>query len=89
MLNQLEYMDGAAYAETVRESYRSTGKYLSDKPSWEEDQKIGSFANDPYTLESLKMAYDENVGIMILQRSVQEVNGGKLYNAQVWLQTIS
>ena len=60
VLNQLEYMDGAAYAETVRESYRSTGKYLSDKPSWEEDQKIGSFANDPYTLESLKMAYDEN-----------------------------
>lgn len=60
VLNLLEYMDGAAYAETVRESYRSTGKYLSDKPSWEEDQKIGSFANDPYTLESLKMAYDEN-----------------------------
>lgn len=60
VLNQLEYMDGAAYAETVRESYRSTGKYLSATPSWEEDQKIGSFANDPYTLESLRMAYDAN-----------------------------
>jgi len=60
VLNQLDYMDGAAYAETVRESYRSTGKYLSATPSWEEDQKIGSFSNDPYTLESLRMAYDEN-----------------------------
>lgn len=60
VLNQLDYMDGAAYAETVRESYRSTGKYLSATPSWEEDQTIGSFANDPYTLESLRMAYDEN-----------------------------
>lgn len=60
VLNELEYMDGAAYAETVRESYRSTGKYLSDKPSWEEDQKIGTFTNDPYTLESIRMAYDAN-----------------------------
>lgn len=60
VLNQLNYMDGAAYAETVRESYRSTGKYHSATPSWEEDQKIGSFANDPYTLESLHMAYDAN-----------------------------
>ncbi len=60
VLNQLEYMDGAAFAETVREAYRATGEYLSATPSWEEDQKIGTFANDPYTLESLHMAYDEN-----------------------------
>jgi TonB-linked SusC/RagA family outer membrane protein len=60
VLNELEFMDGAAYAETVRESYRANGKYHSSTPSWEEDQKIGSFANDPYTLESLRMAYDSN-----------------------------
>src|SRR5690606_25515865 len=46
--------------ETVRESYRATGKYKSSTPSWEEDQTIGTFRNDPYTLESIKMAYDEN-----------------------------
>lgn len=60
VLNELDYMDGAAYAETVRESYRSTGKYHSATPNWEEDKKIGSFANDPYTLESLQMGYDDN-----------------------------
>lgn len=65
-----------------------TGKYLSDKPSWEEDQKIGSFANDPYTLESLKMAYDEN-GNYDPSKVRSGSNGGKLYNAQVWLPTIS
>lgn len=59
-LNELDYMDGAAYAETVRESYRANGKYTSTTPSWEEDRKIGSFANDPYTLASLQMAYDAN-----------------------------
>jgi len=60
VLNQLDYMNGAEYAETVRESYRANGKYTSATPSWEEDQKIGSFANDPYTLESLRMGYDGN-----------------------------
>lgn len=59
-LNRLPYMNGAEFAETVRESYRATGKYKSSTPSWEEDQTIGTFRNDPYTLESIKMAYDEN-----------------------------
>lgn len=60
VLNELEYMNAAEFAETVREAYRANGKYLSDTPSWEEDQKIGTFSNDPYSLESLKMAYDAN-----------------------------
>lgn len=60
VLNQLEFMNGAEFAETVRESYRSTGKYKSATPSWVEDQTINTFKNDPYTLESIKMAYDVN-----------------------------
>ena len=60
VLNELEFMDAAEFAATVRDSYRSNGKYISATPSWEEDQKIGTFSNDPYTLESLKMAYDAN-----------------------------
>lgn len=60
VLNELEYMNGAEFAETVREAYRATGKYKSATPSWEEDQTIGTFTNDPYTLESIKMAYDAN-----------------------------
>jgi len=58
ILRQLDYMDGAEFAETVRESYRATGKYNSSTPSWEEDQKIATFTNDPYTLESIRMDYD-------------------------------
>ncbi|WP_036602067.1 TonB-dependent receptor [Olivibacter sitiensis] len=60
ILRQLEYMDGATFVETVRESYRATGKYHSSVPSWEEDQTIPTFVNDPYTLESIRLAYDEN-----------------------------
>lgn len=60
VLNELEYMNGAEFAEIVRESYRSTGQYKSATPSWDEDQVIGTFKNDLYTLESIKMAYDAN-----------------------------
>lgn len=60
VLNQVPYMNGAEFAETVRESYRATGKYKSATPDWAEDQTIGTFKNDPYTLESIRMAYDAN-----------------------------
>ncbi|SFS69879.1 TonB-linked outer membrane protein, SusC/RagA family [Porphyromonadaceae bacterium NLAE-zl-C104] len=60
VLNELKYMNAAEFAETVRESFRTNGKYKSEVPSWEEDQTIGTFRNDPYTLESLRMAYDAN-----------------------------
>ncbi len=47
VLNQLEYMDGAAYAETVPGILSFNPVNISlISPSWEEDQKIGSFAND-------------------------------------------
>jgi len=59
ILNQLRYMNGAEYAETVREAYRSNNRYPFDTPNFEEDQKLTSF-RDPYTLESLRMAYDAN-----------------------------
>ncbi|GHV47352.1 SusC/RagA family TonB-linked outer membrane protein [Bacteroidia bacterium] len=60
VLNELRYMDGGEYAETVRESFRTNNKYASDTPSWELDQQIPTFRNDPYTLESIHMAYDSN-----------------------------
>jgi TonB-linked SusC/RagA family outer membrane protein len=60
VLNELEYMDGGEFTEYVRESYRANGKYPSDKPSWELDQQIPTFKNDPYTLESVHMGYDAN-----------------------------
>ncbi|SEN85127.1 TonB-linked outer membrane protein, SusC/RagA family [bacterium A37T11] len=60
ILRQLNYMDGAEFAETVREAYRATGKYKSTVPNWVEDQTIPTFRNDPYTLESIHMGYDEN-----------------------------
>lgn len=60
ILHQLPYMNGAEFAERVRESYRSTGVYTSAVPNWALDQTIGTFKNDAYTLASLQMAYDAN-----------------------------
>lgn len=61
---EIELFNGAEYAEFVREAYRNSPsvseRYLSDTPSWEEDQKLTIFNRDPYVLESLKMAYDAN-----------------------------
>ena len=60
VLNELRFMDGGEFAETVREAYRANNKYASDTPSWELDQQIPTFRNDPYTLESIHMGYDAN-----------------------------
>lgn len=75
--NKTELMNGAEYAEYLREGYRATGDYTSDVPNKELDflivQAMGGntklntdpsnpFANatDPYTWQSVAMAYDEN-----------------------------
>lgn len=61
--NKLEMMNGAEYAEYTREAYRNSNganKYLSDSPNKEQDMLLPMFKQDPYVLESLMMAYDEN-----------------------------
>lgn len=61
--NKLDMMNGAEYAEYTREAYRnSTGskRYLTDVPDKGQDMLLPMFAQDPYVLESVMMAYDEN-----------------------------
>lgn len=61
--NKLELMNGAEYAEYTREAYRNSAgsnKYLSDTPDKEQDMLLPMFKQDPYVLESVLMAYDEN-----------------------------
>lgn len=61
--NKLELMNGAEYAEYTREAYRNSAgsnKYLSDTPNKEQDMLLPMFKQDPYVLESVMMAYDEN-----------------------------
>ena len=61
--NKLNLMDGAQYAEYVREAYRNTkssNKYPFDSPDKTADMANPMFKQDPYVLESLLMAYDEN-----------------------------
>ena len=61
--NKLKMMNGAEYAEYTREAYRSiTGanRYLSDTPNMEQDKLLPMFKQDPYVLESILMAYDNN-----------------------------
>jgi TonB-linked SusC/RagA family outer membrane protein len=63
ILNQIEMMDGGEYAEYTREAYRNSigkNKYLSDTPDKELDKLLPMFKQDPYVLESVLMAYDEN-----------------------------
>ena len=66
-----ELMNGAEYAEYVRESYRAGGLYNSAVPNRDLDYLIcNSFGGnsvsldaaprDPYTWESIQMAYDAN-----------------------------
>ncbi len=57
---RLDVMDGAEWTEALREAYRATGLYQSPTPSAEEDAKMPRLAADPYSLESVLMAYDEN-----------------------------
>src|SRR5690606_36833995 len=61
-LRLLDVMDGAAFAEFVRETYRNrtNNAYDSPSPSLEEDQRLVIFTQDPYILESVTQAYDEN-----------------------------
>lgn len=56
--NKLELMNGAEYAEYVRESYRAAGQYDSAVPKMELDKTLPSFIGDDYTWESIAMAYD-------------------------------
>ncbi|MDR1723726.1 MAG: TonB-dependent receptor [Tannerella sp.] len=58
--NKLELMDGAEYAEYVRESYRGAKKYDSEVASMELDKTLSSFNCDDYTWQSIAMAYDAN-----------------------------
>lgn len=67
--NKLELMNGAEYADYVRESYRGAGQYNSSIPNKDLDYKITSFGGntnaalppvDAYTWESIAMAYDAN-----------------------------
>ena len=58
--NKLELMDGAEYAEYVREAYRAAGQYDSAVPNMELDKTLPSFTGDDYTWQSVAMAYDEN-----------------------------
>lgn len=61
--NKLDLMNGAEYAEYTREAYRNSNgsnKYLSDTPNKEQDMLLPMFKQDPYVLESVMMAYDEN-----------------------------
>jgi TonB-linked SusC/RagA family outer membrane protein len=68
--NKLELMDGAEYAEYIRESYRGAGQYNSPVPNKELDYGLAPFGGntsnpngaptDPYTWESVAMAYDAN-----------------------------
>lgn len=60
----LDIMNGAEFAEFVREAYRNrknaTARYNSPVPSMEEDRKNVIFGQDSYVLESVLMGYDED-----------------------------
>ena len=58
--NKLELMDGAEYADYVREAYRAAGQYDSAVPNMELDKTLPSFTGDDYTWQSVAMAYDAN-----------------------------
>ncbi|MDL2248056.1 SusC/RagA family TonB-linked outer membrane protein, partial [Bacteroides sp. OttesenSCG-928-J23] len=58
--NKQELMNGAEYAEYVRESYRAAGQYDSELPNMELDKTLPSFTGDDYTWQSVAMAYDSN-----------------------------
>ncbi|MDR1368695.1 MAG: SusC/RagA family TonB-linked outer membrane protein, partial [Dysgonamonadaceae bacterium] len=58
--NKQELMNGAEFAEYVRESHRAAGLYDSPVPNIDLDKTLTSFTGDAYTWESIAMAYDEN-----------------------------
>ncbi len=61
-LRLLDIMDGAQFADFVRETYRNrtSNAYDSPIPSLEEDRRLVIFTQDPYILESVTQAYDES-----------------------------
>lgn len=61
-LRSLDIMNGAEYAEFVREAYRnrSTNPYKTATPTMDEDKKVNIFTQDPYVLQSVLMGYDAN-----------------------------
>lgn len=58
-LRSLDIMDGAEYADFVREAYRnrSSNPYQGVVPSQEEDKKVNIFAQSPYILQSVLAGY--------------------------------
>ncbi len=61
--NKMDMMSGSEYAEYTREAYRNSigaNRYISETPNKEEDMLLPMFKQDPYVLESILMAYDEN-----------------------------
>lgn len=64
ILNKLDLMNGAEYAEYTREAYRNTTKvasrYNSLTPNRDEDMNLARFKQDAYMLESVLMGYDES-----------------------------
>ncbi|MFC4675772.1 SusC/RagA family TonB-linked outer membrane protein [Dysgonomonas termitidis] len=68
--NKLELMNGAEYADYIRESYRGKGEYSSATPDKTLDFTIAAFGGNPtkpndspldaYTWQSIAMAYDAN-----------------------------
>lgn len=64
ILNKLDLMNGAEYADYTREAYRNTTKvanrYNSPTPNRDQDMNLARFKQDPYVLESVLMGYDEN-----------------------------
>lgn len=59
----LEIMNGAEFADFIREAYRNranvTARYNSAVPSMEEDKKNVIFGQDSYVLESVLKGYDD------------------------------
>lgn len=58
--NELKFMNGAEYADYVREAYRAQGLYDSSVPNLELDKTVYAFNQDDYAWQSVAMAYDAN-----------------------------
>jgi len=64
ILNQLDLMNGAEFAERTREAYRNTTnssiQYNSDVPNRDMDMLCPGFVRDPYLIESVLMGWNED-----------------------------
>ena len=75
-----DLMNGAEWVEALREACRMTGAYTSPTPSREEDMKLPYFPSDPYALESVMRAYDENGNYDPFKVRSFDWNGATLHN---------